>query len=74
VAVLKRGCRALEVVWLRMATRILHDELPGGIVYYVPHQAATPELRDEMTAHKTSVELSLGCAMSDKKIIPQKAE
>jgi hypothetical protein len=35
-----------------MATRTLHDELPGGIVLCSLHQAATSELGNKMTGQQ----------------------
>ena len=48
------GCAqqgAVKAVRLPTASSTLHEGLPGGIVY-VPHQAATSELGNKMTAQK----------------------
>jgi hypothetical protein len=46
-----REFKVVELLELRTGASTLHEGLPGGIVH-VPHQAATSELGNKMTAQK----------------------
>ena len=49
-------CQIFEVVWLRLATRTLHDELPGGIVHCSPTGCNSGVSRIKGRHNKTSIE------------------